>query len=130
MLLRRIVTILIVLPISLGLVMLAVANRQKIGLVVDPFGGAWSIEAPLYLVVFAALIVGVVIGGASVWLGQGRYRRAARRNEREARRARTQADELRAVVSAREGTAPSRPAGPPLAAVSSAPALADRRHAA
>lgn len=130
MLLRRIVTILVILPISLALVMLAVANRQKVGLVLDPFAGAWTLEAPLYLVVFAALIVGVLVGGASVWFGQGRWRRAARRNEREARRAKVQAEELRASLAAREGTRPGRPAGLPLAAVSPAPVLADRRHAA
>lgn len=37
MLLRRLLLILIVLPISVGLVMLAVANRHSVQLVADPF---------------------------------------------------------------------------------------------
>ncbi|HEY9214791.1 MAG TPA: LapA family protein [Ancylobacter sp.] len=82
--------------------MLAVANRHSIGLVVDPIGGdgALTLQAPLFLVVFGALIVGVLIGGIVVWLSQGRYRRAARRAGREARRANAQVDALRATVPA------------------------------
>lgn len=129
MLLRRILTILIVLPISVGLVMLAVANRQPVGLVVDPLGSGWSVELPLFLIVFAALIAGVVLGGASVWLGQGRWRRAARRNEREARRAKAQAEELQTSLAARTGSSPARPA-PALASSPATPALVDRSRAA
>lgn len=99
--LRRILVIVIVLPISVALIMLAVANRHSIGLVVDPIGGdgALTLQAPLFLVVFGALIVGVLIGGIVVWLSQGRYRRAARRASREARRANAQADVLRATIA-------------------------------
>ena len=113
--LRRLLLILIVLPISVGLVMLAVANRHPVMLVVDPLAGAAgrTVDAPLFLVVFAALIVGVVLGGAAVWLSQGRYRKAARRSAREARSAHAEAEELRAA------------AHPP-----ARPALVDRRDAA
>lgn len=127
--LRRILMVVILLPLSVALVMLAVANRQKIGLVVDPFGGAWTVEAPLFLVVFGALILGVVIGGVSVWLNQSRYRRAARRNGREARRATQQAEELRASLAARNAASP-RTTGLALASGSTGPALADHRSAA
>lgn len=129
MLLRRILTILVVLPISVGLVILAVANRHAVGLVVDPLGSGWTVELPLFLVVFAALIVGVVLGGASVWLGQGRWRRAARRNEREVRRAKAQAEELKTSLAARTGTGPARPT-PALASSPATPALVDRSRAA
>ncbi|MBS9477401.1 LapA family protein [Ancylobacter sp. VKM B-3255] len=123
--------VVIVLPLSVGLVMLAVANRQKVGLVVDPFGGNWTVDLPLFLVVFGALILGVVIGGLSVWFNQGRYRRAARRNGREARRATQQAEELRASLATRNA-APTAPRGPGLALASgpATPALTDRRTAA
>lgn len=123
MLLRRIVTILVVLPVSVGLVMLAVANRQDVGLIVDPLGGEGAVELPLFLVVFGALIVGVVLGGASVWLGQSRWRRAARRSEREARRAKAQAEELKAALAVRTGTGPARAAAPALASSPATPAL-------
>ena len=106
--LRRILLIVIVLPISVALVMLAVANRHSVGLVIDPLGGdgALTVQAPLFLVVFGALILGVLIGGITVWLSQGRYRRGARRANREARRANAQADALRAAVA---GPGPNQP---------------------
>ncbi|WP_371348408.1 LapA family protein [Ancylobacter sp. IITR112] len=97
--LRRLLLILIVLPVSVGLVMLAVANRHPVSLVVDPLTGAggWSVEVPLFLVVFTAMIIGVVLGGVAAWLSQGRYRKAARRSAREARSAHAEVEELRAA---------------------------------
>ncbi|WP_428032281.1 lipopolysaccharide assembly protein LapA domain-containing protein [Ancylobacter sp.] len=114
--LRRVLLILIVLPISVGLVMLAVANRHAVTLFVDPLSGAdgASIDLPLFLVVSAAMIIGVLLGGTAAWLSQGRYRKAARRSAREARSAHDEVEELRA--STRE--APARTA------------LAHRRNAA
>lgn len=122
--LRRILVIVIVLPISVALIMLAVANRHSVGLVVDPIGGdgALTLQAPLFLVVFGALIAGVLIGGIVVWLSQGRYRRAARRANREARRANAQVDALRATVPTS--------VTPPALSHRPATALPDRRDAA
>lgn len=120
--LRRLLLILIVLPVSVGLVLLAVANRHAVPLVLDPFAGAGglSFELPLFLVVSGAAIVGVLLGGVAVWLGQGRWRHAARSAAREARQARAEAEDLRAILAAR-----TAPASPP-----AHPALTDRRDAA
>lgn len=114
--LRRLLLILIVLPVSVGLVMLAVANRHSVPLFVDPLSGpeGASLDVPLFLVVFAAMIAGVVLGGVAAWLSQGRYRKAARRSAREARSAHAEVEELRAAT--REP--------------STRPALAHRRDAA
>lgn len=126
MLLRRLLLILIVLPISVGLVMLAVANRHSVQLVADPFGAdpAFTLDAPLFLVVFGALIAGVVLGGVAVWLSQGRWRRAARRSAREARNANAQVEALRAAAVPPAPARPGLPFGP------EPRALADRRDAA
>ncbi|MFT0860884.1 LapA family protein [Ancylobacter sp. G4_0304] len=114
--LKRIVLIVVALPVSIVLVMLAVANRHPVALVIDPFGGvdSLSVQAPLYIVVFTALILGVLFGGVAVWVKQGRYRSAARRAGREVRRT---AAELDAV---RKATGTGR----------DLPALSDRRSAA
>ena len=124
--LRRILLIVIVLPISVALIMLAVANRHSVGIIVDPFNGegALTLQAPLFLIVFGALILGVLIGGITVWLSQGRYRRGARRANREARRANAQADALRATMA---GPAP---ASLPTLSHRPATALPDQRSAA
>lgn len=80
--LRKLLFIAIAIPSAMLLVAWAVANRQPITVSFDPFDAvtpAYVVTAPLYLVGFAILIVGVVIGGAAAWLEQGRWRRARRR---------------------------------------------------
>ncbi|MFA5123145.1 lipopolysaccharide assembly protein LapA domain-containing protein [Zavarzinia sp.] len=70
-------TLLITLPIVIVLVALAVANRAPVRLSLDPFGGAtsgYAVEMPLFLALFAALLLGVLIGGTVAW-GAGLRRR-------------------------------------------------------
>ncbi|HSI42517.1 MAG TPA: lipopolysaccharide assembly protein LapA domain-containing protein [Xanthobacteraceae bacterium] len=115
--LRRLLLIVIVLPVSLVLVALAVANRQPVQVALDPFSAdsGLAVAVPLYVLVFGALILGVVLGGVAVWLRQGRFRRSARVAAREARAANAQAEELRARLS--PGTPAARPSAlaPPAA---------------
>jgi hypothetical protein len=69
---------------------IALANRQEATIYFDPFpgGGAGGpqISAPFFLILFAALMAGALIGGVATWLGQGTHRRAARRTRAELRR--------------------------------------------
>lgn len=53
--------------------LLALANRSFVTVSFDPIpprSEAWSIEAPLFLVILAAMFCGILIGGFAVWLGQ------------------------------------------------------------
>jgi len=87
----------LLLPVAIVSVMLAIANRHPVELAFDPFGAPdLRISAPLFIIVFAALMIGVVIGGVGVWLRQGRYRSAARQARSEARRLNAEGDLLRA----------------------------------
>lgn len=91
--LRKFVWIFLVLPAGVLLVALALANRHLVRLSLDPFSGETpflAFEAPLFVYLLAALLVGLLAGGCLTWLKQGRWRRAARENSREA-------DTLRAV---------------------------------
>lgn len=97
--LRRIVAALILVPLALIIIAFAVANRQIVTVSLDPFSAsapAASLTLPLFALVIVLLIVGVVIGGTAVWLRHGRWRRAARRLEREVK-------ELRARLHALHG---------------------------
>jgi hypothetical protein len=47
-----------------------------------------AFAAPLYIVVFASIILGVILGGFASWVAQGRHRRAARYARNEASRLR------------------------------------------
>ena len=72
----------VLVPIAILAIAFAVANRQVIAISFDPFSSGdpvFVLAAPLFLLVFLLLGAGVVIGGAASWLGQGRYRSAARR---------------------------------------------------
>jgi uncharacterized integral membrane protein len=88
----KLVKFLIVAPIALLLLVFAFANRQVVSISFDPFvsddSPAFALTAPLFLVLILTLMVGVIVGGAAVWLSQGRFRRAARRNRAEVDRLR------------------------------------------
>ncbi|MGH6868091.1 MAG: lipopolysaccharide assembly protein LapA domain-containing protein [Methylocella sp.] len=88
--------LLLLVPLALVAVGVAVANRHPVIIYLDPFAGpapeGTQITVSLFIVMFAAIIVGVIFGGAAAYVEQGRHRRAARR-------ARAEADALRAQVA-------------------------------
>jgi uncharacterized integral membrane protein len=87
---RTFLKALILVPIAVFLILFAVANRQWTGVSLDPFSSeppALAIHLPLFLVILLAVMLGVIVGGIAVWLGQRRWRRAARRLETELREA-------------------------------------------
>ena len=80
--LRRIVSMLIVLPLAIVIVAFAVANRQSVTVSFDPLSStspAYAATLPLFVLIFVLMILGVLIGGAAVWIGQTRWRRTARK---------------------------------------------------
>jgi uncharacterized integral membrane protein len=94
---RKLVLFLLVVPLGVVLVALAVVNRKPVTLLLDPFGGSaanFAIEAPLFLFLLGAFGIGLVVGGLATWLGQGKWRRTARTQSREAHAWRRQADRL------------------------------------
>jgi uncharacterized integral membrane protein len=105
---RKLVGFLILVPLGLVIVALAVANREVITVSFDPFSAAapaFTLRAPLFLLVFVLVIAGVIIGGIASWLKQGKWRRTARRTEAELRAARNEIDRLRREAVAREAAA-------------------------
>ncbi len=62
----------------------AIANRAGVTVSLDPFPLEFSL--PLYLLIFATLLLGILTGGSVVWWRQGRWRRRARADKREVRR--------------------------------------------
>jgi uncharacterized integral membrane protein len=85
-LIRKIVAVIVLVPVAIIIIAFAVANRQHVTVLLDPFSPerpAASFTVPLFLLVLGLLILGVVIGGIAAWLSHGRWRRVARRFERE-----------------------------------------------
>jgi uncharacterized integral membrane protein len=96
---RTLVTLLVVIPVVVVVMALAVVNNQPVTISLDPFTPATpflSFTVPLYAVFFGALMLGTLLGGIGTWFGQGRHRKAARRNRREADRWHDEADRLKA----------------------------------
>jgi hypothetical protein len=104
---RKLVLVVVVVPLGVALVTLAVVNRKPAELVLDPFGGTepgLTLQAPFFLFLLGAFALGLVIGGIATWLGQGKWRRHAREEAREARELRRQTDRLEKEL---EGVAPA-----------------------
>jgi hypothetical protein len=95
---RKFVTALILVPLAIAVVAFAVANRQTVVLSLDPFDQAQpalSVALPLFALILALVIGGVVVGGVAAWLRQSKWRRAARLAEAEARELRAEVDRLK-----------------------------------
>lgn len=78
----RLVRYLILFVIAIVAITFAVANRHLVRFVLDPIAGPDSVlsfEAPLFVFLFSALLIGFLIGASAAWLGQGRWRSAAKK---------------------------------------------------
>ena len=88
---------LLAVPTAVILLTLAVINRHAVRLVLDPFrpdAPVLFVELPFYAYLIGALLIGIVVGGLGVWLGQARWRRSARRQGAEVQRWRAEANRL------------------------------------
>jgi uncharacterized integral membrane protein len=87
--LLRFLKLLFLLPVAILLLLFAVANRQPVTLVLDPFGAgadALRVSVPLFVFFFVTLAIGVIIGSITSWFAQGRHRKAERHFKRECTR--------------------------------------------
>jgi uncharacterized integral membrane protein len=103
---RKFFTGLIVIPLALIFVVFAVANRHFVTVSFDPFNSAnpsVSVSLPLFVLIIAIAVLGVIAGGCATWFGQRRWRRAARQHELDARTARAQLAELRSQAPSTRG---------------------------
>ena len=107
---RKIVAALVLVPLAALIILFAVANRSGVLVSLDPFSAdapAFAVTAPLFLVVLCALVFGVIVGGIAAWVRQAKWRRAARRLERELARAHEAAAERERSFAAASAPPPS-----------------------
>jgi uncharacterized integral membrane protein len=100
--------------IGIAFIAFSVANRHSVDFIVDPFidrTQAYAVSAPLYVYLFASLFTGIVIGAMSMWLAQGRWRKTARSEKREAAIWKREAENLKRGLqsSAAVNAIPSSP---------------------
>jgi uncharacterized integral membrane protein len=116
---RKIVTWIVIIPLAAIMIAFAVANRQAVTVSFDPFSAvspAYAATLPLFVVLFAAAILGVLVGGSAAWIGQGKWRRAARRLDGEVRALHEEIDAVRRRIGTPEKPAPA-PDPRPLTAI-------------
>jgi uncharacterized integral membrane protein len=100
---KRAIKLILLVPIFAIVVALSVANRAPVVFSLDPFSGedpALSASIPLYWLLFGAVAIGVLIGGAATWFGQSKWRRAARNEHAEVERMRRSAERERTGATA------------------------------
>jgi uncharacterized integral membrane protein len=102
---RKIVTALILVPMAILLVAFAVANRRTVVVSFDPFdpsNPAFALALPLFGLLLAGLISGVLIGGAAAWVRQSKWRRTARLAQARVRELHAELDQLKRDIGMAE----------------------------
>ncbi len=101
----RIVRLSILGLIGLALLALALANRASVSLQLLPedlaalTGISWSLNVPLFVVIFGGVILGVLIGFVWEWLRETKHRSAASTKSREVARLERELSSLREAKS-------------------------------
>jgi uncharacterized integral membrane protein len=91
---------LVLLPFAIFVIILAAANREMVRFSLDPTPNPapeWAVNVPLFLLLFAAMLLGILMGGMASWLNQGKHRKAERRYRKEADEWRGQFERLKAA---------------------------------
>lgn len=90
-----------------ALIVVALANRQMVELHLLPtelsgfLGFSWSLGLPLFIVIFASIVVGILVGFVWEWLREYRIRSEAAASKRER-------DKLKREVETLKGPAPEK----------------------
>jgi len=75
---KRTVGWVVLLPFCALLVVFALANRQLVAVNFNPFIAPEALDSsfgvPMFLVIYAVLLIGVLLGGIATWFAQGYHR--------------------------------------------------------
>ncbi|QCI98954.1 lipopolysaccharide assembly protein LapA domain-containing protein [Agrobacterium larrymoorei] len=100
---KKIVNLLVLVPLAIILVILCVANRQSVTLALNPFrpdDTLLAFTAPFFVFIFLAVIFGVLLGSFATWVSQGKHRKRARIEAKEAIRWHDEATKQKAAATA------------------------------
>src|SRR3984957_15456373 len=113
MVMRKFFNAVVVIVLGAIFVVFALANRHLVTVSFDPFNSSdpsVSVRSPLFIVMIAMAMIGVVAGSSMTWFRQRRWRRAARQHEADARQARAELADLHAAAVGQRGSVPPFPA--------------------
>ncbi|MBU1333351.1 MAG: lipopolysaccharide assembly protein LapA domain-containing protein [Devosia sp.] len=97
---NKIVGWVVLVPLCLGLIVFALANRHFVAINFNPFAPVESAVipgygVPLFVVLYVVLLVGVLLGGTATWFAQARHRRGEKHWRREAHQLNGELETLR-----------------------------------
>ena len=97
---RQLIGWFLLLPLCVLLIVFALANRQLVVVNFNPLAPVDSLNAPgfgvpLFFVIYAVLLIGVLLGGVATWFAQGHHRIEKRQFRRESERLRGDLDAVR-----------------------------------
>lgn len=112
--LRKLLFLVLGLPLGIVLVVLSVENRAPVTLILDPFtsdaaAAAYTVSVPLYLLLLGTLTLGVIIGGVTSWLTTGRWRGTAKRARAHIHQLQAEIERLRGTSAAPTEAVPTLP---------------------
>lgn len=105
--LSRIFNFVILIPIAVILIALSVANRQSVPVSIDVFNPgspALTFNAPLFVWLFSAIAIGIVIGGVGTWFTQRHHRKREREFKRESDKLRHEIEDTRRQAKIEKST--------------------------
>ena len=96
----KIVGWVVLVPLCLGLIVFALANRHFVVVNFNPFAPVETSVAPgygvpMFVVLYVVLLVGVLLGGISTWFAQAQHRRREKHWRREAHMLNGELEKLR-----------------------------------
>ncbi|MHA6689373.1 lipopolysaccharide assembly protein LapA domain-containing protein [Devosia sp. A449] len=96
----KIVGWVILVPLCLGLIVFALANRHFVAINFNPFAASDAAVAPgygvpLFVVLYVVLLIGVLLGGTATWFAQSHHRRREKHWRREAHALNGELEKLR-----------------------------------
>jgi uncharacterized membrane protein len=103
--LRKILSIVILVPLAIAIIAFAIANRQMVVVSFDPFSAtepAYAAKLPLFALIFILVILGVIVGGIAAWLRQASWRRLARDLDADVRALHQELEAMRRRAAAEE----------------------------
>lgn len=89
--------VILVVFVAIPMVTLSVTNKHIVPLKLDPTdpeNTALILNFPFWYYIFAAIFFGMMVGSFVTWMGQGRWRKTARRRTREAHQLRAKSEQL------------------------------------
>ncbi len=95
---RRLFSWFIGLPLVVLMIAFAIANRSHVAVSFDPLSQSdpmFALNIPLWVLFYAGILLGLIVGWFAAWFGQAKWRRSSRKAESDLSVARMENERLK-----------------------------------